>query len=293
MRITRVVTTIVCFTVSVVTNSALPDRAAGGTITIDSPGGDTGASSFTWQGLEFTLSDQPGPAVNAPHRVEGDSNGEVSFFLEQPGKVSYRAILSPSTSLPTRYSLGFRYGEDLSGPTPSFSDLTGFFRRLDSGTEIIQQLLAGSDAGNPDSVFYGSTGRTAAGGSMANQAFLTNLGFGVDGTFNMLVDPDGTATSSVTAGGATGANFSVDLTPGGSPDPFFFDELLLQVESFQDSASFEDQFGETGQKFTFTSFQSQTVPEPASLVMFGFTGIGLMVGYAWRSRRRHAVQPVA
>ena len=248
--------------------------ASGQTIGFDSPGGDTGASSFIWQGLEFTLDDQPGSAVNAAHRVEGDSSGELSILLKDPGKVSYKATIALSTSLPTQFDLGFRYGEDLSAPTPAFSDMTGFFRRISGGTEIVQQMLAGSDAANPTSVFYGTTGRTAAGGSMMNQAFLTDLGFGVDGNFSMLVDPDGTADTSVTAAGVSGsADFSVDLTPGGTPDPFTFNEIILQVESFQDATSFEGQFGETGQRFTFTGLSIETVPTPGAAALLGLGGL--------------------
>ena len=251
--------------------------AAASGISIDSPGGDTGASNFTWQGLDFTLDDQPGPAVNAPHRVAGDSNGEISFFLETPGKVSYRAALPGFANSAVNYALGFRYGDDLTASTPSFSDMTGLYRTIDNGTEIVQQLLAGSDANNLDSVFYGSTGRTAAGGSMANQAFLTSLGFGVDGVFEMTVAPDGTATSSVTAGGTTGANASVDLTPGGQPSPFGFNELILQVESFQDATSFGQQFGSTGQEFVFTSASVTSVPVPSTIV-FIIVGLAGLVG---------------
>ena len=256
--------------------------AAGTAINIDSPGGDTGASSFDWRGLTFVLDNQPGPAVNAEHRVVGDSNGDVSIFLEQPGKVSYRAVLDPSMTKPTEYNLGFRYGEDLSASTPAFSNMTGFFRRLEGGTEIVQQLLAGSDAGNPNSVFYGTTGRTAAGGSMMNQQFLNNVMFGADGNLNMLVDTDGTAETSVTAAGEPGsADFNIDLTPGGTPDPFFFNELILQVESFQGDVSFGDQFGETGQKFTFTNFNARTIPLPHPAAIAG-VGLGVV---ALRRRR--------
>lgn len=247
-------------------------------INIDSPGGDTGASSFTWQGLEFTLDNQPGAAVNAPHRIEGNSQDEVNFFLEEPGKVSYRAELPMFPGSSTRYSLGFRYGEDVTEATPAFSDLTGFYRRISSGTEIVQQLLAGSDENNDDSVFYGTTGRTAVGGSMANQNFLTNLGFGVDGLFEMRVAPDGTAQTSVTANGVNdSADFEVDLTPGGQPEPFTFNELLLQVESFQDENSFENQFGEAGQKFTFTSANVSQVPVPATWLLLFAGLIGLTI----------------
>jgi hypothetical protein len=94
-------------TTTAITTAALAGTAAAGPIAIDSPGGDTGASSFFWQGLTFTLDDQPGAAVNAPHRVEGSSNGEISFFLEEPGKVSYRAVLPKRTTV-TDYELGFR-----------------------------------------------------------------------------------------------------------------------------------------------------------------------------------------
>jgi len=243
------------------TLAAAPSAEAA--ISIDSPGGDTSASSFTWQGLNFTLDNQPGSAVNAPHRVEGTSSGAIDFFLEEPGKVSYRAELPTFEDNPTAYSLGFRYGEDLSASTPAFSNMTGFYRRIDDGTEIVQQMLAGSDAGNSDSVFYGTTGRTAAGGSMSNQKFLTNLGFGVDGLLEMVVSPDGTAETSVFADGVAGsADFSVDLTPDGVPSTFTFAELILQAESFQDDTSFADQFGETGQKFTFTSADVSEVPVP-------------------------------
>ena len=274
-----------CFAVGFVgTVSAAP-------INFSSPAGDPStpgfsAPSFTWQGLNFTLGEQPGGAVvNAPHSVNGDSNSEISIFLEEPGKVSYRAVLPDFGNSAVNYSLGFRYGDDLSQSTPSFSDLTGFYRTKDSGTEIVQQLLAGSDAGNPDSVFYGSTGRTAAGGPMGNQAFLTNLGFGVNGRFEMTVMPDGTATSSVTAGGTTGANFSVDLTPGGTPSPFVFNELLLQVESFQDDTSFASQFGSTGQKFVFTSASVQQVPTPSSILLVATGLAGVLAGALLRRRR--------
>lgn len=262
----------------------------GAEINIDSPGGDTGASSFTWQGLTFVLDDQPGSAENAPHRVAGDSDGEVSLFLEQPGKVSYRAVLPDFTDAPSRYTLGFRYGEDLEQSTPEFSNLTGFYRRLyepEEGdtVEIVQQLLAGSDQGNDNSVFYGTTGRTAAGGSMGNQNFLNELGFGVDGLFEMLVDPDGTASTTVTADGVAGsADFTVNLTPGDEVDPFAFNELLLQVESFQGADSFAQQFGETGQQFTFTSASVSTVPLPATLALFAGGLLGLMA--MMRSRAR-------
>lgn len=212
--------------------------------------------------------------------MEGETDGEISIFLEKPGKVSYRAELDPSKTLPTEYDLGYRYGEHLTKSTPAFSNMTGFFRRIEDGTEIVQQLLAGSDKENKNSVFYGSTGRTADDGDMANQAFLNDLGFGVDGNFNMLVDPDGTATSSVTAGGSTGANFEVDLTPGGTPDPFTFNELILQVE--HQGETFGDQIGDTGQKFTFTSFSSRAVPSPTA----AFGGLMLLGGLALRRRRR-------
>jgi hypothetical protein len=278
---------VVQFARSSVTTVALAGTAAAGPIAIDSPGGDTGASAFFWQGLTFTLDDQPGGAVNAPHRVQGDSDGEISFFLEQPGKVSHRAVLPKRTTV-TNYELGFRYGENLTGSTPAFSDLTGVFRRLDGGTEIVQQLLAGSDADNPNSPFYGTTGRTATGGGMGNQAFVNNVGSGADGTFTMTVNPDGTADTAVTAAGRPGsADFSVDLTPQGlGPDPFFFDELLLRVESFQDPTAFDAQFGASGQRFTFTNYAGP-VPEPATLVLLG-AGVAGIAGVARRRRRPRA-----
>ena len=272
-------------TMSLATSLTLASSCAmAAAINIDSPGGDTGASSFMWQGLDFTLEDQPEGAVNAPHRVNGDSDSEVSFFLEEPGKVSYRAKLPEFPDNPTSYTLGFKYGEDLTDSTPEFSDLTGFYRRIDSGTEIVQQLLAGSAAGNPGSVFYGTTGRTASGGSMTNQNFLNNLGFGVTGLFEMLVDPDGTAKTSVTEDGVAGsADFTVDLTPGNSPVPFIFDELLLQVESFQGDTSFNDQFGATGQQFTFTSSSVTEVPVPATWLLLAGGLIGLVVAHPRKS----------
>jgi hypothetical protein len=273
-----------CFAVGLVgTVSAAP-------INIDSPAGDPttpgfSAPTFTWQGLKFELDGQPGGAVNAPHRVQGDSTDEVSIFLEEPGKVSYRAELPDFGSSALNYALGFRYGDDLTASTPSFSNMTGFYRTIDGGTEIVQQLLAGSDDGNANSVFYGSTGRTAAGGSMQNQAFLNNLGFGVDGLFEMTVLADGTATSSVTAGGTTGADFSVDLTPSGTPSPFVFDELLLQVESFQDMTSFTSQFGDAGQEFVFTSARIQQVPTPGSMILV-VAGLAGLLGVTRLQRRR-------
>jgi hypothetical protein len=248
-------------------------------INITSPGGAgvNGTQSFVWQGLTFTLNDQPSGAPTSAHRVSGTSTGELDFFLEEPGTVSYRAAITPSTSLPTDFSLGFRYGEDLSASTPSFSNLNTLFRRLDSGNEITQQLLAGSDASNPDSVFYGSTGRSAGEtGGLNNQAFLTNVGFGVDGRFDMRVFPStGDAETSVTATGVAGsADFTRDMTPGMTgPNPFTFGEIILQVQSFQDATSFASQFGSTGQQFTYTDLSIVTIPAPGAAAMIGLAGL--------------------
>jgi hypothetical protein len=253
--------------------------AFGQAINISSPGGTgvNGSQSFVWQGLTFTLNDQPSGAPTSAHRVSGTSTGEIDFFLEEPGTVSYRATISPSTTLPTDFSLGFRYGEDLTASTPSFSNLNTLFRRIDSGNEITQQLLAGSDISNPNSVFYGSTGRAAnETGGLNNQAFLNNVPLGTDGLFEMRVFPStGDAATSVTAAGVMGsADFTRDMNAAGlSPDPFTFNEIILQVQSFQDSTSFGQQFGQTGQKFTYTNLDIVTVPTPGAAGLLGIAGI--------------------
>ena len=138
--------------------------------------------SFTWQGFVFELDGQPSGGTSAAHRVAGDSTGELSFFLEEPGKVTYKTT-GLATSAPRQdIRIGTRYGEDLSAPTSAFSYVQPFLRTLqpDPDKSIAVSLLSGSDANNPDSPFTGIQARDAdrGAGGFGSNAFIPEVAFG-------------------------------------------------------------------------------------------------------------------
>ena len=240
-------------------------------INIDWETTDTNTPSFTWQGQTFTM--QTGTVgTDANHRIVGDSNGQVDFFLEEPGKVSYKTTLPNISQNPTGHSLGFIYGSDLSQATPSFSNLQGYYQNASSSPNVVSQLLVGSDAFNNNSPFAGTILTDAAGSN--TQGFLNNTPYGNEGLFEMDVFDDGNVETTVTMNGVNGsADVDDDLTPSNSISPFRFPSLILQVESFQGATSFSNQFGTTGQKFSYTSL---SVPEPASAALLAFGSLALL-----------------
>ncbi len=116
-------------------------------ISIDFSGGDPPpGESFTWQGLEFSLDPQPGGSVNPAHRVVGDSEGAIDIFLEEPGKVTYKAQLAEPTKSLQRVDIDWVYGAGLDDSTPAFSFIQPFLRTFDgSGPSTAVEGLGGSD----------------------------------------------------------------------------------------------------------------------------------------------------
>jgi hypothetical protein len=244
-------------------------------ISIDWEVGD-GKTSFNWQGRTWTLQTS---TTNADHRVTGDSDGQVDFFMEESSssgaKVSYSTDLAPSDVLPTEYSLGYIYGSDLASSTPSFSWLEGFLQGPGSSDPSKDQLLVGSDEDNSDSPFAGAIMRDYEG--TENSEYLVNTPFGNEGLFTVRSHLDGKATSDVSmTGHPNDVHLTMDLTPTGTPDPYNFDTLLLQMGSYQDSTSFGSQFGATGQQFSFTELSIETVPEPGMTFLLGLCGLAFL-----------------
>ncbi|SDG17059.1 hypothetical protein SAMN05216241_10692 [Limimonas halophila] len=235
-------------------------------VLIDYDGGEVGqnAPSFEWEGQTFTLDSQPSERVTAAHRVERTPNGEIEIHLEEGASTDVGASAKASyrTDLPdfTRASLGFEYGGDLAESTPTFSNMQGFFRRdpatrdADSPEEAVKaQLLVGSDAGNPNSPFAGSLLRDRNGQETGD--FVDNADFPTSGRFNLVTQEDGRVNTGVTVPGSGAATENRDLDPADEIDDFELEQLLLQVETFQDDASFQNQFGDDGQQFTYTDLK--------------------------------------
>jgi hypothetical protein len=218
--------------------------------------------------------------TNVDHRVSGDTEGQVDFFMEASGtsgvKISYKTDLAPSDTLPTAYSLGYIYGADLTAATPAFSFLEGYLQGPGSGSDSKNQLLVGSDQGNANSPFAGVITRDYEGNESSN--WLNNTPYGNEGLFEVLSRLDGNATNHVSMNGHPNSlDFTTDLTPSGTPDPYNFNALLLQMGSYQDSGSFTTQFGDDGQQFTYTDLSIQTMPEPGMALLFGLCGLVFLV----------------
>jgi hypothetical protein len=274
-------------------------------ISVDWSSGDPTASnpgpSFIWQGLEFTLNGEPGPSETADHRVTGDSTGQIDFFLKEPGLATYKADLPDFGSAGAINSLSWIYGEDLNSPTSSFSFVQGLFRKLEptkigSEREITLGALAGSSPQDSSaSPFNGVNGRASnEGGGLTNIAFNDAGDYGAEATLDFTSASNGQVNGTVSVDNTTqpdqSVSFSKNFEPTGDIRPFQFDELLLQVGSFQSTNDFNNQFGRTGQKFSFTGASTKAVPLPTSAWM-GLSLLGLIGGAAaWRRFKASQVQ---
>jgi len=235
--------------------------------------GDPGANppSFTWQGLDFTLQNQPGPKESAAHRVSGQSDGDLNITLEE-GKstaTGSSAKVTYGTSLPeaSHFKLGF---EQLDNEADDFANLQGFFRDFaGSDNNTVVQLLVGTDSGNLNSPFAGLNTRSQSESSFQGNKFVNNTPDGAPGGFELDTNSDGTTSGTVRIDGRS-ANVTRDLSPSSN---FAFDELLLQVETFQPDSEFQSTFA-NGQTFTYTS---ATVPVPRSLTLLA-VALGSLAG---------------
>jgi hypothetical protein len=257
----------------------------------------SGAPSFSWQGFDFTLNSQPSGSTTAAHRVVQQSDGSIDIFLEEStsgqNKVTYKTDLPDVGGRPALNTVDFQYGDDLSSSTPSYSFAQPFYRTFDgNGISTAVAPQSGSDQGNANSPFTGVQGRAAdypGSGGFGQSDYVNNHQLGAEASFSMLTQPNGEVDASVSVPSGT-AGLDFDLTPGGSVEPFQFNELLLQAGSFQDSTSFQNQFGDTGQKFSFLSVSSKAVPLPTSAWM-GLSLLGLIGGAAaWRRFKASQVQ---
>jgi len=310
MRLTRVL---------FVFTAAAPLALSGGSVAtaqlVDYDGGPVGsnAPSFNWEGFEFTLNSQPTQdQATAAHRVVEQSDGSIDIFLEESfqgddndnlpsrRKVTYKTNLPDADGKPVRNQVDFQYGEDLSEATPSFSFAQPFYRTSDGNPPSTAVApLSGSAEGNenadgdPAPVFTGISGRAAnfsGSGGFDQNTFIDNHDLGDVASFSMLTQPDGQLDADIeVASMMKGLDF--DLTPNGEVSPFQFNELLLQAGSFQSDSSFQGQFGDTGQKFSFLSASSTVVPLPGS-AWAGLSLLGVLGGGAavrrWKAARAAA-----
>ena len=238
------------------------------------PTGDPGtnAPSFTWQGLEFTLQSQPGPQESAAHRVQGQSDGDLNITLEE-GATSQNsgnvgsAKVTYGTNLPeaSHFKLGF---EQLDTETTAFANLQGFFRNPAGVNGTVAQLLVGTDSTNAGSPFAGVNTRSEGESSFQENEFVDNTGLDAPGQFVLDTKPDGTTSGTVRIDNRS-TNVTRDLS---TLSNFRFDELLLQVETFQQDTDFQSTFS-NGQTFTYTS---ATVPTPGSLALLAFALISVL-----------------
>jgi hypothetical protein len=265
--------------------AAMASPAAAAPIDIDWPGGDPFGTvpGFTWQGLDFVLEPLPGRDANAAHRVSGDPNGALDIILTEPGKVAYRAHLpAPPAGGAAEYRIDYVYGPDLSEPTPALSFIQPFFRTFD-GTAPNTALagLHGSDqVGGQPSRFSGLQARPddqPRTGGFAYEDFID--GAALDGVSSLLVRTaaNGLTSATVTQDGAVAALTGIDLT-NATTEPFYFEDLLLQVGSNESANTF------TEQRFTYLDADVR-VPEPATVALVGSGMLALAGLGAARARR--------
>jgi len=184
-----------------VNSSVLSPSGTAGTL-IDYAGGPPGTNppSFTFNGISFELNSQPDSRKTAEHKVVRTANGSIEIRLKEgqnsstgpSAKVTYAADLPDTTQ---DVSLDYTYGNNLSGPTPKFSNLQAFFRRDPAKRNpntpagaVKSQFLVGSDETNPDSAFAGNIARQFN-QNQETAKFVTNAGYPTSGNFQLNQEP--------------------------------------------------------------------------------------------------------
>jgi len=184
-----------------VNSTVLGPSDSAGTL-INWAGGDPGKKppSFTFNGIKFELDSQPGSNETAEHEVVRTAGG-IELQLEEgaaDGTFSTNAKVTYTANLPDtakNVSLGYTYGQTLSGPTPTFSNLQAFFRRdpvkrkpNSPAGAVKSQFLVGSDVGNTDSAFAGNIARQFN-QNQEKAKFVTNAGYPTSGNFQLNQEP--------------------------------------------------------------------------------------------------------